>query len=117
LDDRKSGKDSSATKRWYAAGLTIMKRTSQRKKATIDQIGVSLAAHKAIGSERDRPFRIRQNKYVNEIFQREDRVIEHRTRPMLGFSYPQCEHSKYALKPPSKSLVLKNDRAFVLRIE
>lgn len=60
------------------------------KTVTIDQSWANLAALKHINASRERPIRIRQSKYLNNIVEQAHCVIKGRTRPMMGFKDLHC---------------------------
>jgi transposase-like protein len=57
---------------------------------TIDKSGSNLAALQALNANRERPIRIRQKKYLNNVVEQDHRAIKRRTRPMFGFKNFRC---------------------------
>jgi putative transposase len=57
---------------------------------TIDKSGANLAALKDINATREKPIKIRQKKYLNNIVEQDHRAIKRRTRPMMGFKNFRC---------------------------
>jgi len=55
------------------------------EKVTIDKSGANTAALEALQEETDATIEIRQNKYLNNLVEQDDRAVKRITRPMLGF--------------------------------
>jgi hypothetical protein len=56
----------------------------------LDESGSNLAALEAINAQRNKPIKIRQNKYLTNLIEQDHRAIKRRTRPMLGFKTVRC---------------------------
>ncbi|WP_429524337.1 IS6 family transposase [Paraburkholderia youngii] len=57
---------------------------------TVDKSGANLAALEGINADRETPFRIRQNKYLNNIVEQDHRAIKRIIKPMMGFRDFRC---------------------------
>lgn len=69
---------------WHRASVTATETV------TIDKSGANLAALDALNAERKIPIKIRQNKYLNNVIERDHRAIKRRTRSMPGFKNFRC---------------------------
>ncbi len=80
-------RDQAAAQRYFEK---VIDQNGEPETITIDKSGSNLAALEALNAERDTPIRIRQNKYLHNIFEQDHRAIKRRTRPMLGFQTFRC---------------------------
>ena len=55
------------------------------EKVTIDKSGSNKAAMNEINQDRDVPILVRQNKYLNNIFEQDHRALKRISKPMLRF--------------------------------
>ena len=54
---------------------------------TIDKSGANLAALEGINADREKPIKIRQSKYLNNLIEQDHRGVKLRIGPMLGFKW------------------------------
>ena len=80
-------RDTAAARRYFE---TAIDQNGAPGMVTIDKSSANLAGLHAINAQRERPIRIRQAKYLNNIVEQDHRAIKRRTRPMLGFKVFRC---------------------------
>ncbi|KJK23999.1 integrase [Burkholderiaceae bacterium 16] len=80
-------RDTAAARRYFEKAID---QNGAPGTVTIDKSGANLAGLHAINAQRERPIRIRQAKYLNNIVEQDHRAIKRRTRPMLGFKVFRC---------------------------
>lgn len=80
-------RDKAAARRYFEKSID---QNGEPETVTVDKSGANLAALQALNAERETPFRIRQNKYLNNLIEQDHRAIKRRTRPMLGFKNFRC---------------------------
>jgi transposase-like protein len=80
-------RDKTAARRYFEKSIG---QNGVPQTVTIDKSGANLAALEAINADRDAPIKIRQSKYLNNLFEQDHRAIKRRTRPMLGFKTFRC---------------------------
>ncbi|PQV44213.1 transposase-like protein [Paraburkholderia sp. BL21I4N1] len=79
--------DKAAARRYFEKAIA---QNGEPEIVTIDKSGSNLAALQALNAEREKPIKIRQNKYLNNIVEQDHRAIKRRTRPMTGFKNFRC---------------------------
>ena len=82
-------RDKVAARRYFEKAIG---QNGEPETVTIDKSGSNLAALQALNAEREKPIKIRQNKYLNNIVEQDHRAIKRRTRPMMGFKDFRCAH-------------------------
>jgi transposase-like protein len=80
-------RDKAAARRYFEKAIG---QNGEPETVTIDKSGSNLAALQALNAEREKPIKIRQNKYLNNIVEQDHRAIKRRTRPMMGFKNFRC---------------------------
>lgn len=80
-------RDKAAARRYFEKAIG---QNGEPETVTIDKRGSNLAALQALKAEREKPIKIRQNKYLNNIVEQDHRAIKRRTRPMMGFKDFRC---------------------------
>ena len=80
-------RDKAAARRYFEKSI---EQNGEPETVTIDKSGANLAALDALNAERETPIKIRQNKYLNNVFEQDHRAIKRRIRPMLGFKNFRC---------------------------
>ncbi len=80
-------RDTAAARRFFEKAIA---RNGAPKTVTVDKSGANLAALQAINAEREKPIKIRQNKYLNNLVEQDHRGIKRRVRSMLGFQNFRC---------------------------
>jgi putative transposase len=80
-------RDKAAARRYFEKAID---QNGAPETVTIDKSGANLAALKDINAMRDKPVKIRQKKYLNNIVEQDHRAIKRRTRPMMGFKDFRC---------------------------
>lgn len=80
-------RDKAAARRYFEKAIG---QDGEPETVTIDKSGSNLAALQALNAEREKPIKIRQNKYLNNIVEQDHRAIKRRTRPMMGFKDFRC---------------------------
>jgi transposase-like protein len=80
-------RDKAAARRYFEKAIG---QNGEPETVTIDKSGSNLAALQALNAEREKPIKIRQNKYLNNIVEQDHRAIKRRTRPMMGFKDFRC---------------------------
>jgi transposase-like protein len=80
-------RDKAAARRYFEKAIG---QNGEPQTVTIDKSGSNLAALQALNAEREKPIKIRQNKYLNNIVEQDHRAIKRRTRPMMGFKNFRC---------------------------
>ncbi|CAB3810718.1 IS6 family transposase ISBmu21 [Paraburkholderia ultramafica] len=80
-------RDKAAARRYFEMAIG---QNGEPETVTIDKSGSNLAALQALNAEREKPIKIRQNKYLNNIVEQDHRAIKRRTRPMMGFKDFRC---------------------------
>ncbi|CAB3784056.1 IS6 family transposase ISBmu21 [Paraburkholderia ultramafica] len=80
-------RDKTAARRYFEKAIG---QNGEPETVTIDKSGSNLAALLALNAEREKPIKIRQNKYLNNIVEQDHRAIKRRTRPMMGSKNFRC---------------------------
>ena len=80
-------RDKTAARRYFEK---LIAHNGVPETVTLDKSGANLAALEAINVDRERPIKIRQSKYLNNLVEQDHRAIKRRTRPMLGFKTFRC---------------------------
>ncbi|KVE39943.1 IS6 family transposase [Burkholderia sp. TSV86] len=80
-------RDKASARRYFKKSIA---QNGAPETVTIDQSGANLAALKDLNASRERPIKIRQRKYLNNIVEQDHRAIKRRTRPMMGFKDFHC---------------------------
>ena len=80
-------RDKAAARRYFEKAIS---QNGEPESITIDKSGSNPAALHALNAEREKPIKIRQNKYLNNIVEQDHRAIKRRTRPMMGFKDFRC---------------------------
>ncbi len=75
-------RDKAAAFRYFRKAID---QNGEPETVTVDKGGANLAALEALNAERATPIKIRQNKYLNNIFEQDHRAIKRIIRPMMGF--------------------------------
>ena len=57
---------------------------------TVDKSGANLAALEAFNAERLTPIKVRQNKYLNNVVEQDNRAIKRIMKPMMRFKDFRC---------------------------
>ncbi|KAA0997362.1 IS6 family transposase [Paraburkholderia panacisoli] len=80
-------RDKTAARRYFEKSIA---QNGAPETVTIDKSGANLTALDAINADREKPIKIRQSKYLNNLVEQDHRAIKRRTRPMLGFKTFRC---------------------------
>jgi putative transposase len=83
-------RDKAAARRYFEKSID---QYGEPETVIVDKSGANLAGLDALNAERETPFKIGQNKYLNNVFERDHRAIKRRARSMLGFKdFSLCPH-------------------------
>jgi len=80
-------RDCAATRRFFERAIDLH---DVPEKVTIDKSGANTAAVHGMVADRGLAIELRQSKYLNNLVEQDNRAIERRTRPMLGFKNFHC---------------------------
>jgi transposase-like protein len=80
-------RDKAAARRYFEKAIG---QNGAPETVTMDKSGANLAALQALNAERETPIKVRQVKYLNNIFEQDHRAIKRRIRPMMGFKDFRC---------------------------
>ncbi|HEX8896268.1 MAG TPA: IS6 family transposase [Terriglobales bacterium] len=80
-------RDKAAARRYFEKAIN---RNGEPETITVDKSGANLAALEAINAGRETPFKVRQNKYLNNLIEQDHRPIKRIIRPMMGFKNFRC---------------------------
>lgn len=80
-------RDKTAARRYFEKSIAL---NGEPETVTIDKSGANMAALETINAKREKPIKIRQTKYLNNIIEQDHRAIKRRTRSMLGFKSFRC---------------------------
>lgn len=80
-------RDTAAACRYFEKAIA---QNGAPETVTIDKSGANQAALKAVNATRERPIKIRQQKYLNNLVEQDHRAIKRRTRPMMSFKNFRC---------------------------
>jgi putative transposase len=80
-------RDKAAARRYFEKAID---QNGAPETVTVDKSGANLAALQSINAERERPIKVRQNKYLNNLIEQDHRAIKRIIKPMMGFKDFRC---------------------------
>jgi putative transposase len=86
-------RDKAAAQRYFEKSID---QNGESETITIDKSGSNLAALEALNAQRDTPFKIRQNKYLNNIIGQDHRAIKVELGPCSGLKLSGAPASCWA---------------------
>ncbi|REG48653.1 DDE superfamily endonuclease [Paraburkholderia sp. BL6669N2] len=79
--------DKAAARRHFEKAVA---QNGEPETVTADKSGANLAALEALNAERPTPIKIRQNKYLSNVIERDHRAVKRIVTPMMGFKSFRC---------------------------